>query len=103
MFVANRIKIIKEHSDVGLWQYVAFVDNPADYASRGIIGNKRYKIDQCSHGPCFLWKYTNEWPHSEKIPEVDPSNDPEIKRAEVVNMVDQKEDVLSILESRVSS
>ena len=42
----------------------------------------------------FFGKAPNEWPHSEKIPEVDPSNDPEIKSEEVVNMVGQKQDVL---------
>ena len=103
VFVANRIQIIKEHSDVDQWQYVASKDNPAHHASRGIIGNKRHKIDQWFNGPSFLWKDTNEWPPSEKIPEVDSNNDPEIKRVAVVNMVDQKQDILSILESRVSS
>ena len=102
VFVANRIQIIKEHSDVGQWQYVASKDNPADYASRGIIGKKRHKIDQWFNGPSFLWKDTNEWPPSAKIPEVDSNNDPEIKRVAVVNMVGQKQDILSILESQVS-
>ena len=101
--MANRIQIIKEHSDVGQWQYVASKDNPADHASRGIIGNKRHKIDQWFNGPSFLWKDTNEWPPSAKIPEVDSNNDPEIKRVAVVNMVGQKQDILSILESRVPS
>ena len=90
VFVANRIQIIKEHSDVGQWQYVASKDNPADHASRGIIGKKRHKIDQWFNGPSFLWKETNEWPPSAKIPEVDSNNDPEIKRVAVVNMVGQK-------------
>ena len=97
--MANRIQIIKEHSDVGQWQYVASKDNPADHASRGIIGNKRYKIDQWFNGPSFLWKDTNEWPPSAKIPEVDSNNDPELKRVAVVNMVGQKQDILSILTS----
>ena len=39
----------------------------------------------------------------QKIPEIDSNNDPEIKRVAVVNMVGQKQDILSILESRVSS
>ena len=42
---------------------------------------------------------TNEWPPSVKISEFETSNDPEIKRVGVVNMVGQKEDILSILES----
>ena len=45
VFVASRIQIIKEHSDVGQWQNVASKDNPADHASSGIIRNKRQKID----------------------------------------------------------
>ena len=39
----------------------------------------------------------------QKIPEIDSNNDPEIKIVAVVNMVGQKQDILSILESRVSS
>ena len=39
----------------------------------------------------------------QKIPEVDSNNDPEIKRVTVVNMARQKQEILSILESRVSS
>ena len=46
---------------------------------------------------------TNEWPPSVKISEVETNNDPEIKRVGVVNMVGQKEDILSILESWVSN
>ena len=64
---------------------------------------KRHKIDQWFNGPSFLWENTNEWPLSAKIPEVDSNNDPEIKRVAVVNMVGQKQDILSILESRVPS
>ena len=51
----------------------------------------------------FLWKDTNEWPPSAKIPEVDYNNDPEIKRVAVVKKVCQKQDILSTLESRFSS
>ena len=97
------IQIIKEHSDVGQWQYVASKDNPADHASRGIIGKKRHKIDQWFNGPSFLWKDTNEWPPSAKIPELDSNNDTEIKWVAVVNMVGQEQDILSILQSQVSS
>ena len=86
-FVANRIQIIKEHSDVSQWQYVASKDNPTDHDSGGIIGNKRHKIDQWLNGPSFLWKDTNEWLPSEKNPEADSNNDPEIKRVAVVKML----------------
>ena len=90
--MVNRIKVIKKHSNVGQWQYVASQGNPADHASREIIGNKRHKIDQWFNGPSFLWKYTNEWHPSAKIPEIDSNNDPEIKMVAVVKMVGQKLD-----------
>ena len=89
LFVANRIQIVKEHSDVGQWQYVASKGNPANHVSRKIIGNKRHKIDQCFNGPSFLWNDTNEWSSSAKIPEVDSNNHPEIKRVAVANIVGQ--------------
>ena len=69
---------------------------------QGRLLEKRGKIDQWFNVPSFLWKDTNEWPPSAKIPEVDSNNDPEIKRVAVVNMVGQKQDILSILESRVT-
>ena len=88
---------------MGQWQYVASKDNPVDHASRGIIGNKRHKIDQWFNGPSFLWRDTNEWSPSAKIPELDSNKDLEIKRVAVVNVVDQKQNIFSILESQVSS
>ena len=94
------MQIIKEHSDMGQQQYVASKDNPAGHGSREIIGNKRHKIDQWFNAPSFLWKDTNEWPLSAKIPEVDSHNDPDIKRVAVVSIVGQKQDILSILESK---
>ena len=67
--MANKIQ--RSSKNMGQWQYVASKDSPAGHASRGIIGNKRHKIDQWFNGPSFLWKDTNEWPLSAKIPEVD--------------------------------
>ena len=97
------IKIIKEHSDVGQWYCVVSEDNLANHGSREIIGSKRHKIYQLFNGLSFLWKLTNEWPPSAKIPEVDSSNDSETIRVAVVNMVGQKQEILSILDSQVSS
>ena len=50
VFVASRIQIIKEHSYVSQWQNVTSIDNPADHASRGIIGNKRHLMVQVFFG-----------------------------------------------------
>ena len=35
-FVANRIELIKQHSDEYQWFYISSKQNPADHASRGI-------------------------------------------------------------------
>ena len=103
VFLASRIQIIKtEHPDAGQCQYVASKNNPINHVSREIIGNKRHKVDQWYNSPSFLRNDTNEWPPSAKTPEVDSNNDAEIKRVAVVNMVGQKQDILSILESRDS-
>ena len=103
VFVANRIQIIKkEHPDAGQCQYVASKDNPVNHVSTEIIGNKKHKVDQWYNSPSFLRNGTNEWPPSAKTPEVDSNNDAEIERVAVVNMVRQKQDILSILESRDS-
>ena len=96
-------RLSKNIFDVGQRQYVASKANPAGYATRGIIGKKRHKTDQWFNGPTFPRRDTNERPPSAKIPEVDFNNDPGIKRVANVNMVDQKQDILSILESCVSS
>ena len=77
---------------MGQWQYVASKGNPADHASREIIGNKRHKVDQLYNSPSFLRNDTNEWPRSAKTPEVDSNNDAEIKMVAVVKMVGQKLD-----------
>ena len=35
MFVANRIEIIRDHTEIHQWHYIGTKDNPADYSSRG--------------------------------------------------------------------
>ena len=94
--VTNRIQVIKEHSDVGQWQYVASKDNPADHASRGLLEKIGIKLISGFNGPSFFWKDTNERPASGKIPEVDSNNDAEIKRVAVVNIVGQKQDICQL-------
>ena len=68
----------------------------------GLLETRDIKLNNGLMVQVFFGKTTNEWPPSAKIPEVDSNNDPEIKRVAVVNIVRQKQDILSVLESQVS-
>jgi len=54
LFVANRVKFIKEHTRVDQWQYVPTKDNPADHASRGLSAAELLMSNWFT-GPEFLW------------------------------------------------
>ena len=55
-FVASRLHMIKENSNVEQWKYVPSKKNPADDASRGLNFKNFVQIDKLFHGPKFLWK-----------------------------------------------
>nr|XP_039272687.1 uncharacterized protein LOC120346953 [Styela clava] len=61
-FVANRVNVIKEVSDVNQWYYVPSKLNPADVASRGMSADEFLNYPQWKFGPEFLWKNQEEWP-----------------------------------------
>ena len=68
-FVANRIKTIKDHSDVAQWQYVPSKSNPADYGSRGLDGTYLAKVKMCYEGPKFFWESDSSWKRDHTIEE----------------------------------
>jgi len=45
VFVANRLSVIHEHSDVSQWRYVDTTNNPADIASIGLLPDNRAKTE----------------------------------------------------------
>ena len=45
-FVANRIELIREHSEAEQWHYINTKENPAGYISRGISMGNRDKVAQ---------------------------------------------------------
>ena len=54
IFVANRVRVIRDFSEVSQWRYIKSAENPADIASRGtsakqLIGNRLW-----FEGPSFL-------------------------------------------------
>ena len=55
VFVANRLEVIKEKTDLGQWYYVDTLENQADHASRGLHVSGISSTSWMS-GPKFLWE-----------------------------------------------
>ena len=53
-FVANRLAVIHDLTEVHQWHHVDGTMNPADLASRGIVASEREKIQFWLQGPAFL-------------------------------------------------
>ncbi len=104
VFVANRVKLIHDYTDVNQWRHVESKDNPADHASRGLTGKKFVECNQWFSGPRFLMQSEDNWPRNSTEEEVDDC-DPEVKRDLKVNITDVKErnHILSQLEKGSSS
>ncbi|XP_057290844.1 uncharacterized protein LOC130613498 [Hydractinia symbiolongicarpus] len=83
IFVANRIQIIKDHSDVNQW---------ADQDKAEIWFN----------GPSFLWQPRHVWKQPDVAAEIS-EDDPEVKKSVHVNMNTIQDDVLSRIENSLSS
>ena len=54
IFVANRIELIKEHSDECQWFYISSKQNPADHAPGGIDTCNQNKVKEWLLGPVSL-------------------------------------------------
>ena len=105
IFVANRIQLIRENSDVNQWMYVDSRSNPADKTSRGISPSNHEKVDRWLNGPEFLWLDASKWTtHGKKdIPEVD-QDDPEVKTKLSVHATSAvNKGITSTVQSRISS
>jgi hypothetical protein len=104
-FVANRIAIIHEGSEVEQWRHVSSKSNPADCVSRGLSIENLLQAKWWVNGPAFLRRSGTEWPMNESISEsLDlPYDDPEIKKKVNVALVDHvKDDVIDRLILRYS-
>ena len=82
-YVANRLAIVHENSDIDDWRHVPSAENPADLASRGITASNSDEVAFWQQGPAFLLSTEKSWPKQpSRHPEVD-QEDPEAK-AEVL-------------------
>ena len=61
VFVANRLAIIKQNTELDCWRHVPSNLNPADLASRGVRANSN-EMKKWLEGPEFLTKPRTEWP-----------------------------------------
>ena len=82
-FVANRLAVIHEATEVSQWHYVSTKDNPADCASRGVTRMDKFLEHTIwLRGPEYLLKGEDEWPKyvPKQRKDVDEERDPEVKR-----------------------
>ena len=82
-FVANRIEIIQELSEVQDWHYVPSSMNPADLSSRGIEPHETTKLKFWLNGPSYL--KNSEYPNFHQTAQAN-TQDLEIRRVLVCEM-----------------
>ena len=102
IFVANRVKMIKEGSDPSQWFYVSSEENPSDYSSRGVETNNVNAVKTWLEGPSFLWRSASTW-NIDKSKVRISAEDPETKKEAHVYVTSLKDDILSRLENRISN
>ncbi|XP_046567991.1 uncharacterized protein LOC124276394 [Haliotis rubra] len=61
VFVANRVKLIRDFSEPDQWKYIDSKTNPADVASRGVTPSQLIGCNDWFKGPQFLMKPESEW------------------------------------------
>ncbi len=104
-FVANRLSVIREGSNVNQWNYVSTKDNPADIASRGLNVDDPVQLDKWINGPDFLWRQSEGWPGFTLTHNMDhhEDNDPEVKKVAHAATVQEEASVIDKLVKRFSS
>ena len=63
-FETNRIATIRKHTEVGQWQWIDTLHNPADLYSRGVAPRQLQKAEKWLKAPDFLLKDEALWPLS---------------------------------------
>ena len=101
VFVANRIQLIRENTDLDKWSYVTSVENPADDASRGLSTKEIEKNKRWFDGPSFLRQPLIEQTQQHYVI---PESDPELKKVLTVTTKTLCEnEILDVMESHCSS
>ena len=87
-FVANRLSVIHEGSEVDQWKFVDGTCNPADISSRGLHIGDTKKTDIWINGPQFLREPDMNWPKYPQFSVVIPHDDPETKRTVLATTIE---------------
>jgi len=75
-YVANRLTVIHEGSNVAQWKHVGTNQNPADLASRGLVPTDSDKLELWQNGPEFLWMNEQHWPiQPTTLPPIETDNE----------------------------
>ena len=77
-YVANRLSIIREGSNVKEWRFVSTRDNPADCVSRGMTAEELLQADWWMTGPSFLSSEDVEFQQGYSDLQI-KDDDPEVK------------------------
>ena len=83
VYVANRVKQIRDLTDPSFWYYVESHSNPADEVSRGVTEKQLLKGSRWLSGPKFLWESGPCNPERGKVSLLLEA-DPEVKKASVL-------------------
>ena len=103
IIVAKGVQLIREHSEPSQWTYIESKNNPADERSRSLSPSNLENIDRWVKGLERLWEEKSRWPQSKEKEANDISDDPEVKTPAAVNISKIEEDIVSILQVRLSS
>lgn len=101
-FVANRVAVIHQNSDVKQWRYVPTKDNPADDGSRGITAANLLYKSTWLHGPTFLKGKPTEWPTTPPIIPLE-ENDESVRREPKCGAAISSGNFIETLANRCSS
>ena len=99
-FVANRVHMIQENSNIEQWKNVPSKENSADDASRGMNFKKLVHIDIWFQGQKFLRKPQSSLKIS-SVPVLLQPEDPELKKQVKTNKIAIEDDLLGNIEENI--
>ena len=103
LYVANRLNIIAEHSEVNQWKYVPTAQNVADEASRGCTAKQLVENERWVRGPAFLYEKEEGWPRQPVFKCTELEEIAEIKKEKPVYMTLQNQSPVQKLIEHYSS
>ena len=82
-YVANRVSLIRDNTELSQWRYVSSKDNPADDSSRGLNAGKFMAQKRWINAPEFLWNTKESWLVDKALGSVS-QDDPEVRKSATV-------------------